>query len=106
MISILLLSRWYSENPTTARDLGMFRFMVILTSCFTMAKALGWVSSQNAGRGAGLLLHTKLLIFRMPHPWNLPYRFNFLSEASQVAPYLIQILNVEERKYRVNLGKL
>jgi hypothetical protein len=85
MISIPLLTSWYSENPTPPTDLGMFRFMVILTWCFTMAKALGWVTSQNAWGGAGLLLHTRLLIFRMPHPWDSPYTFNFLSEASQEA---------------------
>jgi len=85
MISILLLRSWHSENPTPPRDLGMFRFMVILTSCFTMAKALGWVSSQNGWGGARLLLHTRLLIFRMLHPWNLPYTFNVLSEGTQEA---------------------
>jgi hypothetical protein len=50
-----------------------------------MAKALGWVTSQNAWGGAGLLLHTRLSIFRMPHPRDSPYTFNFLSEASQEA---------------------
>ncbi len=41
----------YGENPIPPMDLGMFRFMVILTSYFTMAKALGWVTSQNASGG-------------------------------------------------------
>jgi len=51
IISIPVLRSWYSENPIPPMDLGMFRFMVILTSYFTMAKNLGWATSQNAWGG-------------------------------------------------------
>jgi hypothetical protein len=50
IISIPLLRSW-CVNPTSHRNLGMSRFMIILTSCFTMDKALGWVTSQNAWGG-------------------------------------------------------
>jgi len=49
------------------------------------------------GEETELLLHNGLLIFRMPHPWDSPYTFNFLSEASQEAIFNSD-LNVGERK--------
>jgi hypothetical protein len=47
----------------------------------------------------GLLLHTRLLIFTMPHPWDSPYTFNFLSEASQEA-----ILNSDLKCWGKKIG--
>jgi hypothetical protein len=51
-----------------------------------MDKGLEWVTSQNAWEETGLLpLAIGLLILEMPHSWDLPNTFSFLSEASQVA---------------------
>jgi hypothetical protein len=79
--------------------------MIILTSCFTMDKGLEWVTSQNAGEETGLLpLPTGLIISEMPHPWDLPNTFIFLRRPPKWQ-YLTQILNVAEKKNRVNLSK-
>ncbi len=52
-------------------------------------------TSQNAWRGAGLLLHTRLLIFRMPHP---------TPSTSSVRPRKRQICNSDLKCWGKKIG--